>query len=120
MDPDQQQHLAGMMAGFGAMIFLFAFAVIALLIFLFWRVFTKAGLAGPLALLVLIPGVGWIIVLCILAFARWNVVPAPPQYGALPPGGYPPQFPPQTPTYPPQNLSTTYPQASGSPPQGPV
>ena len=109
MDPNQQQHLAGMMAGFGAMIFLFGLIFTALLVFLFWRIFAKAGLAGPLSLLVLIPGVGWIIVLCILAFAGWNVVPAAPQYGTLPPGGYPPQFPPQPPVYPPANF----------PPQGP-
>jgi len=96
MDP-QQQHIQTMIAGMGVFFMFFMMIVFAFLIFCFWRIFTKAGLAGPLALLILVPGVGGIVVLCILAFARWNVVPAPSQYGALPPG-YPPPYPP---TYPP-------------------
>jgi hypothetical protein len=96
VDP-QQQHLANMMTGMGAGIILFAvlfgLAVAIFFIFCFWRIFTKAGLAGPLALLVLFPGIGSLIVICILAFARWNVIPAPPQFGTLPPP-YPPPYPP--------------------------
>lgn len=110
MDPYQQQHLAGIMAGFGTIFLLFGLVVFGFLIFCLWRIFTKAGLSGALSLLVLIPGLGSIVVLCILAFARWNVVPVPPQYGALPPAGYLPPFPPQPPVYPP----------SGYPPQGPA
>ena len=96
MDPNQQQHIQGLVAGMGVFFMFFMLLVFAFLIFCFWRIFTKAGLAAPLAFLVLIPGIGSIVVLCILAFARWNVVPAPPQYGALPPG-----YPPYPPTYPP-------------------
>lgn len=102
MDP-QQQHAANLIAGMGfgivAIALLIGLAILVFLIFLLWRIFTKAGLAGPLALLVLVPGVGSLIVLCILAFARWNVVPAPPAYGALPPGYPPPPqvYPPATP-----------------------
>ena len=40
-------------------------------IFCFWRIFAKAGFNGAMALLCLIPGIGMIIVLCILAFGTW-------------------------------------------------
>jgi uncharacterized membrane protein YhaH (DUF805 family) len=99
MDQYQQQHIAGLMAGMGAFFFLVVLIFVAFFILCFWRIFTKAGLAGPLALLVLIPGVGSLVVLCILAFARWNVVPAPPAYGTLPPN-YPPPYPPVPPAPP--------------------
>lgn len=92
MDPQQQQHLAGIAAGFMGIFFLFGIAIAAFAVFLFWRIFTKAGLSGPLALLVLVPGVGWIIALCILAFSEWPVTPIPsaPYY----PPVYPPPAPP--------------------------
>ena len=99
------------MAGVGAGVFLFimvfAFAFLAFAIFCLWKIFTKAGLSGALSLLVLIPGVGWIIVLCMLAFMDWKVTPLPQGFSGLPPGGYaPPSYPspyqaqPTTPTYP--------------------
>jgi uncharacterized membrane protein YhaH (DUF805 family) len=93
MDPQQQQHLAGVAAGLMGVFLFFGLAVAAFVIFLFWRILTKAGLSGPLALLVLVPGIGWIIVLCILAFSDWNVtsVAAAPYY----PPVYPPPAPPQ-------------------------
>lgn len=101
MDPQQQQALnqfAGLGAGVLAFAMLFGLAILGFIIFLFWRTFTKAGLAGPLALLVLIPGIGWLIVLCILAFSEWKVVPAASQYTGMmppyPPSGYPPAGPP--------------------------
>jgi uncharacterized membrane protein YhaH (DUF805 family) len=97
MDPNQQQHIAGLIAGMGLFIGLIILVFYVFFIFLYWRIFIKAGLAGPLALLVLIPGIGSLVVLCILAFAQWNVVPVQPQYGALPPN-YPP---PPPPAYPP-------------------
>jgi uncharacterized membrane protein YhaH (DUF805 family) len=88
MDPQQQQQIAGMAAGFLGVFLVFGLAVLAFGIFLFWRIFTKAGLSGALSLLVLVPAVGWIIVLCILAFSEWRVTPIP----ATP--YYPPTAPP--------------------------
>ena len=91
MDPQQTNQFAGMIAGMMGMFLLVGLVFTAFFIFLFWRILTKAGLSGPLALLILIPGIGYIIVLCILAFSDWQVVPAPPQYGyAPPPSSYPP------------------------------
>lgn len=104
MDPYQQnQHVQGLIAGMGIFFVFVMLLFFAFMIFCFWRIFTKAGMAGPLSLLVLIPGVGSIVVLCILAFARWNVVPVAP-YGALPPSYPPPYPPPPAPPAPPAQL----------------
>jgi uncharacterized membrane protein YhaH (DUF805 family) len=99
MDPEQAQHLGAAMAGLFGVFALIGLAFVAFGIFLFWRIFTKAGLSGPLSLLVLIPGVGWIIVLCILAFSDWKVTPivAAPYYPPVyppPPSSFPPATPP--------------------------
>lgn len=106
MDPYNQQHVAEVMAGMGAFFLLIGLLITAFLIFCFWRIFSKAGLAGPLALLGLIPFFGWLVVLCIAAFARWNVIPAAPPYGTLPPNYPPPPYPPAPPSppSPPQHL----------------
>lgn len=62
---------AGLM-GLGCLGFiLFALLLMVFPVFCFWRIFTKAGHNGAMALLCLIPGVGMIIVLCILAFGDW-------------------------------------------------
>jgi uncharacterized membrane protein YhaH (DUF805 family) len=99
MDPNQVNHMAGAIAGMMGFFMLFGVAIAVFAIFLFWRILTKAGLAGPLALLILVPAVGWIIVLCILAFSDWRVVPAPQSYPGLQP------YPPPPPNYPPPPTS---------------
>jgi hypothetical protein len=95
LDPNQMNHMAGAVAGMMGAFVLFGLIFTAFLIFLFWRILTKAGLAGPLSLLLLVPGIGWIIVVCILAFSDWRVAPlvAAPYY--------PPNYPPPPPAYPP-------------------
>jgi hypothetical protein len=81
-------------AGFivGALIAEFAIIAlfIALYIWLFWRIFVKAGYNGPLALLNLIPGIGQLISICILAFGRW---PVEDELAALRGGGVRPMPP---------------------------
>jgi hypothetical protein len=59
----------------------------------YWLIFKKAGFSPWLALLILVPLVN-VIVLYIVAFSAWSVVPVPPQ-------GWPMQ-PPNPPSYPPQ------------------
>lgn len=102
MTPQQQQQYASMAAGLGAGILLVGVLFSALLVFLFWRSFVKAGLSGPLSLLVLIPGIGFLVALCILAFSEWKVVPASSVAGLTqyPPSSYPSptNYPPSGPT----------------------
>jgi uncharacterized membrane protein YhaH (DUF805 family) len=96
MDTNQAQNYGALLAGMSGIILIIVFACLAFIIFLFWRIFSKAGMSGALAFLLLIPVVGSLIVLCILAFGQWKVVPlssvvvAPPSY----PPAYPPNYPP--------------------------
>lgn len=108
-DSSQQQMDANTAAGIGivALLFciLFGIAILACLIFLFWRIFTKAGLSGALGFIALLGPIGIFVNLCILAFMPWKVTPVthapalptayqpPPSY---PPASFPPSQPPTT------------------------
>ncbi len=86
MDPNQvqQMHAAGaLVAGMMGTFVLIALAMVAFMIYLFWRIFTKAGMPGALALILLLGPIGMLINACILAFGEWKVQPmaaAPPYY----------------------------------------
>jgi hypothetical protein len=63
----------------------------------FWFICKKAGFSPLLSLLNFVPfGLGTLVLLYVLAFAEWKVVPAPQAYWPPQPP-YPPQppFPPQ-------------------------
>jgi len=92
MDTQQAQNYGAFLAGMSGIFLIFVFAALAFVIFLFWRIFAKAGMSGALAFLLLVPGIGTLIVLCILAFGQWKVVPANSAI-AFPPN-YPPTYPP--------------------------
>jgi hypothetical protein len=57
---------------------LFITAVLLVQIFLWWRVFSKAGYSGAFGLLFLVP-FGVLIMLFILAFSQWPINKLPPQ-----------------------------------------
>ncbi len=99
MDPDQINHLGGMAAGLIAFIAIIVLVFVAFYIFLWWRICNKAGLPGALGFLILLPGIGELVLLCILAFSDWKVVPVPESPYYAPPPNYPP---PPPPAYPPQ------------------
>jgi hypothetical protein len=61
----------------------FSLVISIVVIFPYWFIFKKAGFSGFLALLMFVPFIN-IIMLYFLAFARWNVVPAPAVYPAPP------------------------------------
>jgi hypothetical protein len=48
-------------------------ALVAFSIWIYWRIFAKAGYNGALSLLNFIPGVGPLICMIILAFGRWPI-----------------------------------------------
>jgi len=93
-------HSSAEAAGFVATLILtyaiVIFALIAFTVWLYWRIFDKAGYNGALALLNLVPGAGQLICLLILAFGRWPIEDrlagtyAPPPYGSPPPPASPP------------------------------
>jgi hypothetical protein len=96
MDPQQaQQQAMHMMAVMFPMMMFGWLIMMTVLIIPLWQISKKAGLSGFLSLLTLIPGIGILIALYIIAFSQWRVIPAanlvsypPPQY---PPTSYPPQ-----------------------------
>jgi hypothetical protein len=80
------QAVAAMTAAMGTFLIVFI-AMTVFFVWMFWRVFAKAGYSGAMGLLCLIPSVGPLICLIILAFAQWPnerpVVP-PAATGTMP------------------------------------
>jgi len=74
----------------------FGFVLVGILAYIlpFWFLLKRTGFSPWLSLLCILPGVP-LILLYILAFAQWKVVPAVPfvQLPVQPP--YPPNYPPQ-------------------------
>jgi len=68
-------------------VLLFVLTFFVLHVVLFWLICKKAGMSPLLSLLCLIPYCGPFIVLCILTFSNWRVIPAP----------QPPPYPPVQP-----------------------
>jgi uncharacterized membrane protein YhaH (DUF805 family) len=64
---------AGLIGGFIIVYFVVIVVMIAAFIWIYWRIFQKAGYNGALALLNLVPGVGQLICILILAFGRWPI-----------------------------------------------
>lgn len=116
--PDPAQ-IHAMMAAMIPFILFGMVIVWAIVIVPFWQIFKKAGMTPALSLLMILPLVN-LVMLYVLAFSRWNVIPAgpeyppypgaypPPQPGYVPPTAYatPPAYPPQQPPYVPPPTDT--------------
>ena len=98
MDPAQSQaQIHQMMLTLMPMMFLGGLLFLALLIVPLWRIASKAGLSGPISLLAIIPWLGTLLALYIIAFSEWKVFPAAQlPYPPYPPTPYPPAPYPQT------------------------
>ncbi len=70
---DHSAAAAGFLATFFVVYALVIIGLILFLIWIYWRIFEKAGFSGALALLTLIPGIGHLICMLILAFSRWPI-----------------------------------------------
>jgi len=91
-DPEVVKHLVVTML---AIIPILIVIGIAIIVVPFWFILKKAGFSPWLSLINIIP-LGNLVLIYVLAFADWNVVPVPqPVWPPQPP--YPPQppFPPQ-------------------------
>jgi hypothetical protein len=69
---------------------------IAIVLIPCWFICKKAGFSPWLSLLVLVPGIGQLVLLYVLAFAEWKVAPVIQQ-------AWTPQAPYPPPPYPPQS-----------------
>ena len=76
-----------------------------------WFILRKAGFSPWLSLLCILPSLGTLVLLYVLAFAEWRVLPAPMQAYWQPQAPYPP-LPQQPPNQPPN------PPVPPTPPQG--
>jgi len=94
--PDPEQAMKIMMAVI-PLIGIFMLIGIAIVMIPCWFILKKAGFSPWLSLLCLIPSLGTLVLLYVLAFAEWKVIPAPLAAG-YPPSPYPP--PPQPPYTP--------------------
>jgi hypothetical protein len=105
MDPQEAQKQAMHMFALMIPFMIVGWAVaLAIIIIPFWQIFKKAGMSAGLSLLMALPIVN-LVMLYVLAFSEWRVVPAPQAYGGLQP--YPPPPPPAN--YPPPPTSYTPP-----------
>ena len=63
-----------------AVLFVVGHVLVALVLIIpTWRICTRAGFSGALSLLHLVPVVGTLVVMAILAFSDWPAGEAPPQ-----------------------------------------
>ena len=89
IDQAQAQKIA---MAFMAILPILFVVVMAIIIIPFWVICKRAGFSPWLSLLCLIPTVGVLVLLYVLAFAEWKVTPVP-QVAYVPP--VPPPYPPQ-------------------------
>ena len=82
------------------LIIVFVLPFLAVVVAPYWVIFKKAGFPGALSLLVLVPIVN-LVVLYVIAFSRWKVVPAPEFAMGYPSPYPPPGYVPAAPVYPP-------------------
>ncbi len=86
---------AGLFGGMMLFIIIIVAALTVFFVWLFWRIFARTGMNGALGLLCLIPSIGPLICLLILAFSRWPIEDALlVQGGGLTPPPPPPYSPP--------------------------
>jgi hypothetical protein len=91
-----QEMIQHVMMAMMAIIPIIIIVTIAIVMIPCWFILKKAGFSPWLSMLCLIPSLGTLVLLYVLAFAEWKVVPAPM-------AAYPPPYPqPPQPPYPPQ------------------
>jgi hypothetical protein len=106
LTPQQTQQFVSAFADIYFVLILLVFVVkVALYAIPMWRICKRAGISPQLSLLCAIPIIGRLITTYVMAFADWNVVPAP-HAAPLPPPYTPPSYPPAPPNYPPSQPPT--------------
>jgi hypothetical protein len=97
---------AGILSGIILTAIIVSIALAVFFVWLFWRIFSRTGMNGALGLLCLVPYVGWLICLLVLAFSRWPIEDALGGSGGMYAGSPfapppPPAAPPPPPASPP-------------------
>jgi hypothetical protein len=89
-NPEMVQHIMMMFIPFFMMIMLISIVIVMVPC---WFILKKAGFTPWLSLLCIVPSLGTLVLLYVLAFAEWKVLPAP--QAAYPPPYPPPPIPPR-------------------------
>jgi hypothetical protein len=129
MPPESDKGLTAFFAAYFLVLALIVIASIVFNVVVYWRICSKAGFSGAMSLLMFIPGVGTLILLCILAFGDWPVLRGRemPMVQFNQAQGYPqaqPPYPQQPSSYPQPNTpygqpANPYPQPGQSNPNYP-
>lgn len=90
-----QQSMHHALAVLIPILFIVSVIAVAMIVIPFWFICKKAGLSPWLTLLNFLPG-GGLVLIYVLAFAEWKVVPAPQMFPY--PLPYQPPYPPAPPT----------------------
>ncbi len=98
-DPAAIRHVALAILAILPIIILVALVIV---IVPFWFICKKAGFSPWLSFLNVIP-FGNLILLYVIAFSDWKVMPVPQAYWPQPPGPPPSAFPPPPSAFPPQS-----------------
>lgn len=93
MNPDAQ-HMSGIIAAVVGFYLIFFVIIMAIIIVPFWFILKKAGFSSWLSFINIVP-FGTLILLYILAFAEWKVIPLTQLALQQPPYPVQPPFPPQ-------------------------
>ncbi len=77
LQSSESEAAAAGLAGLGcfamAIFAVFGLAILAFMVYCWWRICAKAGYSGAMSLLLLIPGIGPLILVLILAFGNWPI-----------------------------------------------
>lgn len=76
-DDEAAKAVLAALAGMWMMLACVGVLVFVFMLYLWWRIFDKAGFGGPWALLLLVPGFGVLIALLVLAFGDWPALKRP-------------------------------------------
>ena len=72
MDQNSANAATALFAGVSVIVWIVTLAFIALTFVVNWRIVSKAGYSGALSLLLLIPLVGWLMMI-VFAFSKWPI-----------------------------------------------
>jgi len=68
---EEMAALMSILAVVGLIVFIVGTVYLVIALICWWKIFSKAGRSGAMGLLILIPVVGELIMLLILAFGKW-------------------------------------------------
>jgi hypothetical protein len=106
MDQNQINHMANAFAGMIGIFIVIGLIFTAIVIIPIWRILSRIGISGIFSMLLILPWLGPLILLYVVAFSDWRLIPTqqpypglqpypPPQQNYPPPTSYNPPPPPQ-------------------------